>query len=86
MEHGLINGSVAHEHWQIHPDEPLSAKGECHWTDELERDGICLRTEAHCRMWSDQNNFYLCASIEAYENNKLIYNRSLTDQISRDNM
>lgn len=84
--HGLINGSVAREHWQIHPDDPLSARGTCHWTDELERDGICLRTEARCAIWSDESSFYLSASIEAFENDKRIYSRDLTDQIPRDNM
>ncbi|WP_223423034.1 CocE/NonD family hydrolase [Tateyamaria pelophila] len=85
-EHGLISGSIAREHWQIHPDDPLSAKGTCHWTDELERDGIRLRTEARCAMWSDANSFYLSARIEAFENDARIYDRSLTDQIPRDNM
>ena len=82
-DHGLINGSIAREHWQIHPNDPLSAKGTCHWTDELERDGIQLRTEARCEMWSDKDTFYLSAKIEAFENDQLIYQRDLTDEIPR---
>ena len=82
-DHGLINGSIAREHWQIHPDDPLSARGTCHWTDELERGDIRLRTEARCEMWSDASTFYLSAQIEAYENDQLIYQRELSDEIPR---
>ena len=82
-DHGLINGSIAREHWQIHPDDPLSAKGTCHWTDELERKDIKLRTEARCEMWSDPDYFYLNAKIEAFENDRRIYKRDVSDKIPR---
>ena len=82
-DHGLINGSIAREHWQIHPGDPLSARGTCHWTDEVERDNIKLRTEARCEMWSDREHFYLTAKIEAFENEQLIYERSVSDKIPR---
>lgn len=82
-DHGLINGSIAREHWQIHPDDPLSAKGTCHWTDELERKDIKLRTEARCEMWSDPDHFYLNARIEAFENDRRIYKRDVSDKIPR---
>lgn len=85
-DHGLINGSVARELWSIHPDDPLSARGECHWTDELERGDIRLRTEATCAMWSNATHFHLTARIEAYENDVLIYARDHSDQISRDHL
>ncbi|MEO0745294.1 MAG: CocE/NonD family hydrolase, partial [Pseudomonadota bacterium] len=81
LDHGLITGSVARERWDIHPDDPLSARGTCHWTDEMERDGIALRTEARCEMWSDATHFHLTARIEAYENGTEIYARDVTDSI-----
>ncbi|WP_415921139.1 CocE/NonD family hydrolase [Tateyamaria sp. SN6-1] len=83
LDHGLINGSVARERWDIHPDDPLSARGTCHWTDELERDGIALRTEARCEMWSDATHFHLSARIEAFENGTRVYERDVTDRIPR---
>ena len=83
-DHGLINGSIAREHWSIHPDDPLSAHGTCHWTDELERDDIALRTEAKCEMWSDSTHFHLTATIEAFENGTRVYHRAITDKIARD--
>ncbi|MEM9637928.1 MAG: CocE/NonD family hydrolase C-terminal non-catalytic domain-containing protein, partial [Pseudomonadota bacterium] len=85
-DHGLINGSIAREEWAIHPDDPLSATGACHWTDELERDGIRLRTETRCRMWADATHFHLSARLEAYENDTLIYERDHSDKIDRDHL
>ncbi|MGC1502771.1 MAG: CocE/NonD family hydrolase [Sulfitobacter sp.] len=85
-DHGLISGSIAREHWSIHPDDPLSAKGTCHWTDVLTRDDTTLRTEARCQMTSDASHFYLSAHIEAFENGKSIYSRDVTDSIPRDHL
>ncbi|WP_298843492.1 CocE/NonD family hydrolase [uncultured Roseobacter sp.] len=85
-DHGLISGSVARETWSIHPDDPLSARGACHWTEELERDEIRLRTETTCEMWSDATTFYLRARLEAWENDELIYARDHTDQTERDHL
>ncbi len=85
-DHGLISGSVARERWEIHPDDPLSARGTCDWEDELERDDTRLRTRARCEMWCDAANFYLGAKIEAWENGELIYSRDHSDTIPRDNL
>jgi putative CocE/NonD family hydrolase len=85
-DHGLINGSIARETWSIHPDDPNSAHGSCHWTDEIERDDIKLRTETTCDMTSDVTHFHLSARIEAFENDKLVFERNITDSIPRDNM
>ncbi|MFK7762192.1 MAG: CocE/NonD family hydrolase [Roseobacter sp.] len=84
--HGLISGNVARERWDIHPDDPLSARGMCHWTDELERDGLRLRTEARCEMWSDSENFFVTAQVEAYENDVLIFEKEVKDEIKRDHI
>ena len=84
LDHGLISGSIAREHWSIHPDDPLSARGHCHWSDELERDGIRLRTETTSDMWSDATHFHLAATLEAFQNDTRIHHRTLTDKIRRD--
>jgi len=82
-DHGLIAGSIARERWTIHPDDPLSAKGSCHWTEENERGDIRLRTETYSSMWSDTENFYLTVRLEAYEDDRLIYERDVEDSIAR---
>ena len=86
LDHGLIKGSIAREKWSIHPDDPLSAKGACHWTTEMTRDDVTLRTETKCEMWSDEAQFHLSATLEAHENDVLVYDKHLTDEIPRDQM
>ncbi|MGR3615663.1 MAG: CocE/NonD family hydrolase [Paracoccaceae bacterium] len=86
LEHGLVNGSIARERWVIHPDDPLSARGICHWSDEVEREGVQMRTETFCEMSSDLTHFHLTARLEAYENGVLITKRDLTESIPRDHI
>jgi uncharacterized protein len=85
-DHGLIAGSIARERWTIHPDDPLSARGWTHWTQELERDGIRLRTEAVQEMWCDSSHFYLTGRIEAWQDDVLIYERNVEDEVRRDHL
>lgn len=83
MEHGAVSGTIAREDWVIHPDDPLSARGSCHWTAETGRGDLSLRTETRCEMWSDAEHFHLKAAIEAYENDTLIYENVKASKIRR---
>ena len=83
FDHGGIAGSVARERWDIHPDDPLSARGEVHWTEVIERDHRRLRTEARCKMWSDATHFHLTARIEAFESEREVYSRDFADTSMR---
>ena len=85
-DHGLITGSIARERWEIHPDNPLSAKGSCHWTTEMSRDNVIIRTETKCEMWSDLTHFHLSARLEAYECDTLILERDVQQTIPRVNI
>ena len=85
-DHGLITSTIARERWRIHPDDPSSAQGFCHWTDELERGDVKLRTEASCEMTSDATHLHLTARMEAYENGELIFERDHKESIPRDHL
>jgi len=85
-DHGLVWGGAARERWVIHPDDPLSARGHTHWTEETRRGEVHLRTETFAEMWSDAENFHLTARVEAWENDILVYDRHVTDTIPRDHM
>jgi hypothetical protein len=85
-DHGLIGGSIARERWTIHPDDPRSARGLCHWTDEMGRGDWILRTETFSEMWSDATHFHLTARLEAYEGETLVYARDVEDKIKRRNL
>ncbi len=86
LGHGLISGGVAREWWTIHPDDPLSARARTHWTEEVERDDARIRTETHAEMWADATHFHLSGRLLAYENDRLVYEREVTDRIPRDFM
>jgi hypothetical protein len=83
QEHGLITGSVAREWWSIHPDDPLSARGRTHWTEEIGRAGWSIRTETYAEMWSDYENFYVKASIAAFHNGDLVFEKEFNEEIQR---
>ncbi|AXX96785.1 hypothetical protein [Profundibacter amoris] len=83
-DHVLITDSVARECWVIHPDDPLSARGRTHWCDILQRVNWCLRTETYSHMWADAANFHLSARIEAYEGDRLVFEKDFTETIPRD--
>lgn len=85
-DHGLISGSVARERWSIHPDDPLSARGQCHWTQEIERGALRLRTETRCEMWSDATEFHLTARLGAFAGDERVYARDVADRIARDHL
>ena len=83
QEHGLITGSIAREWWSIHPDDPLSARGRTHWTEEIGRGEWSIRTETYAEMWSDYENFYVKASIAAFHNEDLVFEKEFNEEIQR---
>jgi len=86
LGHGLIAGGKSRERWEIHPDDPLRAKGITHWTEETERGDIRLRTETYAEMTADAEHFYLEARLEAYENDTKVFEKEVSDRIPRDGM
>jgi hypothetical protein len=71
------------ETWAIHPDDPLSATGATHWTQTLSRNEWSVRTETFADMRSDAQNFIVSARIEAYEGEKLVFERDFEQAIPR---
>jgi hypothetical protein len=82
-DHGLSTGSIARERWTIHPHDPLSARGETHWTQTLSRGDWSVRTETFASMTSGPESFLLNGRIEAYENSTLIFERDFDREIVR---
>ncbi|MWD27235.1 CocE/NonD family hydrolase [Aquicoccus sp. SCR17] len=85
-DHGLESGSVAREWWVIHPDDPLSARGRTHWTEESGRGDWQVRTETFAEMWSDATHFHLTGRVEAWAGEELVYARDVEDRIPRDHL
>lgn len=85
-EHGFFGGTIARERWTIHPEDPLSARGTCHWTDERGRGDWHVRTETYSEMWCDSTHFHLEARLEAYENDVEVFSKSEKHSIPRDHL
>ena len=81
---GLSNGGAARETWVIDPDDPLSARGDTHWTKTLSRGEWTVRTETFTSMRSDAKSFFLGGRIEAYEGAELVFERDFEEEIPRD--
>jgi predicted acyl esterase len=86
LAHGLVNGSATTETWTIHPDDPLSARGEIVWTQTLSRNEWSVRTETSSSMRSDAENFHLAGRIEAYEGERLVFERDFEEAVQRDHL
>ena len=82
-QHGLVSGSVAREWWSIHPDDPLSAEARTHWSTENSRGAWSVRTETFAKMTSDKEMFYLEAKLEAYEGEKLVFEKEICQSVPR---
>ena len=82
-DHGLIIEGVAREWWDIHPDDPLSARGKSHWTERRARGDWDTRTETYATMWADQTHFHISARLKAYENDRLIFEKDIADSVPR---
>jgi len=61
----------------------LSAAGKTHWTQTLSRNGWSVRTETWAEMRSDEQNFIVSARIEAYEGEKIVFERNFEEKIPR---
>jgi predicted acyl esterase len=83
LGHGLVTGEVCRETWSIRDGDPLSAKGEVHWTETLERGGWFVRTETFSSLSCDRESFIVTARIEAYEGDALVHARDHAATIPR---
>ncbi len=83
LSHGLVFGSITRETFRIHPDDPLCASTETGWTQEIRRGNWHIQTETAAKMWSDADNFYLSARLEAYEGETLVFEHGFNERVER---
>ncbi|MEO1397446.1 MAG: CocE/NonD family hydrolase [Pseudomonadota bacterium] len=83
LQHGLVSGSWFDEIFEIHPDDPLSACANSKWEQTGGRDGKLWRTCAEAEMTSDESHFHTKASLRAYINGVLFFERDYLDSVPR---
>ena len=85
-DHGLVNGSMVRETWTIDPADPLSARGETHWSQTLSRNDWSVSTETSAEMVCDAQNFRLKAQIKAFEGGELVFERHFEEEVPRSHL
>ncbi len=83
LDSGLLTGEIGREVYRIHPDDPLSARVDTHWTEILQREDWDIRTETYSYQHSDATTFYIKARIEAYENGEPVFEKNFVEEIPR---
>ena len=84
LTHGLISGQCARERYRIHPHDPTTCRADIHWTQTLARDDWSVRTETRTELRTDGQEFFIKASIEAFEGEKELYKHNWYRRVKRD--
>ena len=82
-EHGMTTWACGRENYSIHPDDPLSARQECHWTEERSRGDWKVRTETWSAMTASKTHWHVTGRLEAYEGDVKILTRSWDKKVKR---
>jgi len=83
LDHGLCTGETMTELWEIHPDDPQSARAVHTWEQRLSRGDWAVRSEAWAEMTSGPDALRMRASLRAYEGEKLIFERHFDEEVPR---
>ncbi|MDP2080024.1 MAG: CocE/NonD family hydrolase [Pseudotabrizicola sp.] len=83
LTHGLCSGETLTERWEIHPDDPLSAKATHVWEQRLSRGEWRVRTEARAVMTSDASHLHMQATLTAWEGEEMIFCRDFNEKVPR---
>ncbi len=83
LSHGLCSGESMTEHWEIHPNDPLSAKAVHTWEQRLSRGNWQIKTKVWAEMTATATDFRLQATLTAWEGDQIIFERAFDDKIAR---
>jgi len=82
-EHGMTTWSCGRETYTIHPDDPLSARADFHWSEERSRSAWKVRTETVSSMTATKTHWHVTGTLEAFEGEEKILTRSWDRKIKR---
>ena len=83
LDHGLTTWGRGRESYSILPEDPLSARQECHWSMETSRGDWVTRTETYSSMRATATHFHITGRLEAYEGKKQILVRHWDEKVKR---
>jgi putative CocE/NonD family hydrolase len=86
-DHGMISRHLHDERWTIAADNPLSHRSLSRYICWMQRGDWSIRTESESEMRCDADNFYVKATVRAYEGEELVNEREWEEiTIARDNI
>jgi hypothetical protein len=71
------------ESYSIVPDDPLSAKQEIHWSEELSRGKWNVRTETYSEFTATSEHWIVKGKLEAFQGMGRIFSRQWNKKIKR---
>ncbi len=81
--HGLIVRSASEKTFRIRPEDPLSARMETHWTEELGRGDWRARIETYTRHEATRTHWIIWGLIEAFEGEEQVFRREWNERVER---
>jgi putative CocE/NonD family hydrolase len=81
--HGLTIRSATEKTYRIKQDDPLSARMETHWTEEVGRGDWQTRIETHTRHEATKTHWIIWGRIEAFEGETQVFIREWNEQVER---
>jgi putative CocE/NonD family hydrolase len=86
-DHGMCIRHHHDEHWTISADDPLSYRSTSRYRCWMRRGDWSIQTEAESEFRCDADNFYIKATVRAYEGDELIHERNWDEiAIARDHI
>ncbi len=83
LSHGLCSGETVSERWEIHPDDPLSARVVHHWAQRLSRGDWQVRIQSQSEMTCTAMGLRMTARVTAYEGDALVFSRDYDETVAR---
>lgn len=83
LTHGLTTGSKIEEIWSIRDGDPASARVDITWDRSLGRGDWQTRSRVLTSLWGDAEDFHIVQRIQAWEGERLVFDRHHQDSVRR---
>jgi uncharacterized protein len=80
---GLCTGETMSELWEVHPDDPLSARAVHIWEQRLSRGDWVVRTRAEAEMTATATKLRMVAKLTAWEGERVLFTRDFDNEVPR---
>ncbi|MFF7768491.1 CocE/NonD family hydrolase [Streptomyces massasporeus] len=81
---GMEAGRRARERYTAVADDFTSVGGETTWTMRFRRDDWDVRVVTHTRLTCDETDFFVDATLDAYEADRRVFSRTWNEKVPRD--